>query len=237
MNISDIRNAYEENRQLKKKIAEFKGMDYDFQKLKEENEELRAELEITDSIRDYTPIQATVISRSPERWVEQVTINKGKHDGVHENMAVRTADGMVGEQREFERPPDARFVSAPARPSVALSCRKPRSHDDCGQSHSARRVYRRAGRNSCDRRVLYGGTLRRTAAGRATVVRHRVCRLRRSSILGSRACSGAWRWHCLRRRLDWTGCRSESGGSWFVGQRAGDVREESLVISKVSRLH
>ncbi|WLV23685.1 rod shape-determining protein MreC [Aciduricibacillus chroicocephali] len=98
-NISDIRNAYEENRQLKKKISEYKGMDYHIQKLKEENDELRAQLHITESIRDYTPIQATVISRSPERWVEQVTINKGKHDGVKENMAVRTADGMVGKIR------------------------------------------------------------------------------------------------------------------------------------------
>lgn len=98
-NIGDIKNAYSENRQLKKKISEYKGLDYNVQKLKEENEELRAQLELTESIRDYTPIQATVISRSPERWVEQVTINKGKHDGVKENMAVRTADGMVGKIR------------------------------------------------------------------------------------------------------------------------------------------
>src|SRR5699024_7206144 len=41
-------------------------------------------------------IQATVTSRSSERWVEQVTINKGTKDGVKPNMAVITADGMLG---------------------------------------------------------------------------------------------------------------------------------------------
>lgn len=95
-NVGDIKNTYEENRILKKKVSEYKGLVYDVQKLKDENEELRKNLDIADSIRDYSPIQATVISRSPERWVEQVTLNKGKQDGIKENMAVMTADGMVG---------------------------------------------------------------------------------------------------------------------------------------------
>src|SRR5699024_2028970 len=38
----------------------------------------------------------TVMSRTPERFVDQVTINKGKKDGVKKNMAVITADGMIG---------------------------------------------------------------------------------------------------------------------------------------------
>lgn len=94
--IGDIKNTYKENRVLKEKIAEYKGLSYDVQKLKEENEELRKNLDKSGSIMEYNPIQATVISRSPERWVDQVTINKGKQDGVKENMAVMTADGMVG---------------------------------------------------------------------------------------------------------------------------------------------
>jgi len=47
-------------------------------------------------MNDYTPIQATVVARSPERWFEQITINKRKQDGVKPNMAVISADGMVG---------------------------------------------------------------------------------------------------------------------------------------------
>lgn len=96
-NIKDIKNTYEENKVLREKLAEYKGLIYEVQKLKEDNEELRETIEKTDEMAlDFNPIQATVISRSPERWLEQVTINKGKQHGVQNNMAVITAEGMIG---------------------------------------------------------------------------------------------------------------------------------------------
>ncbi|MBP1968800.1 rod shape-determining protein MreC [Virgibacillus natechei] len=95
-NIDDVRNTYNENQLLKEQLSEYKSLIYEVQEIKEENEELRNTLDVTDSIRDYDPIQATVISRSPERWVEQITIDKGQQDGVARNMAVITAEGMVG---------------------------------------------------------------------------------------------------------------------------------------------
>ncbi|MFC2948484.1 rod shape-determining protein MreC [Virgibacillus sediminis] len=95
-NIDDVRNAYEENRILKEKLAEYGGLIYEVQELREENEELRDTLGITDSIREYTPVQASVVSRSPERWMEQITINKGEQDGIRPNMAVITSEGMIG---------------------------------------------------------------------------------------------------------------------------------------------
>ncbi|MFD1362922.1 rod shape-determining protein MreC [Lentibacillus salinarum] len=95
-NIDDVRNTYEENKRLREKVAEYKTLQYDVQELQEENAELRETLEKSESIREYAPIQASVISRSPERWIEQVTINKGTQDGIKENMAVITAEGMVG---------------------------------------------------------------------------------------------------------------------------------------------
>jgi len=95
-NIGDIKKTYQENQLLKEKVSEYKTLIYEVQELTEENEELRESLKVTDSIRDYNSIQATVISRSPERWIDQVTINKGKQAGVKKNMAVITAEGMVG---------------------------------------------------------------------------------------------------------------------------------------------
>ncbi|MFD2628683.1 rod shape-determining protein MreC [Oceanobacillus kapialis] len=97
-NVDDFRDTYSENKVLKEKLAEYKGLIYEVQELKEENEELRniAELKESDQMQNFTPIQATVMARSPERWVEQVTINKGSDDGVAENMAVITPDGMIG---------------------------------------------------------------------------------------------------------------------------------------------
>ncbi|MBP2077444.1 rod shape-determining protein MreC [Oceanobacillus polygoni] len=95
-NINDFKNTYEENQLLKEQLSQYQTLTYEVQEIKKENEELMALLEIEDSARDYDPIQATVISRSPERWVEQVTINKGRQDGVTNNMVVITAEGMVG---------------------------------------------------------------------------------------------------------------------------------------------
>ncbi|MBC5637583.1 rod shape-determining protein MreC [Ornithinibacillus sp. BX22] len=95
-NIDDIRNTYEENQILRERLAQYKGLIYEVQEIKDENEELRALLDKEDSIRSYNPIHATVTARSPERWIEQLTINKGKSDGVKVNMAVITAEGMIG---------------------------------------------------------------------------------------------------------------------------------------------
>ncbi|MEW9675898.1 rod shape-determining protein MreC [Lentibacillus sp. L22] len=95
-NINDVKDTYKENQLLKEKLSEYKSLVYEVQAMKEENKELRKTLDKTESIRDFNPIQATVMSRTPERWVDQVTINKGKQDGVKKNMAVITADGMIG---------------------------------------------------------------------------------------------------------------------------------------------
>src|SRR5699024_5458479 len=95
-NLDDLKNTYNENQILKEKLAEYKSLIYEVQELKEDNDELRKTLEKTESIQDFDPIQATVISRSPERWVERVTINKGSQHGIEPNMAVITAEGMIG---------------------------------------------------------------------------------------------------------------------------------------------
>lgn len=97
-NIDDIKNTYNENQILREQLGQYKGLIYETEELKEENKELREALELTesDSLRNFHAIQAIVISRSPERWLDEVTINRGKQHGVRENMVVITAEGMVG---------------------------------------------------------------------------------------------------------------------------------------------
>jgi rod shape-determining protein MreC len=97
-NIQDFRNTYEENQILKEQLSQYRGLIYEAQEVEKENEELRDMLGLleSDSIRSSESIHAIVIARSPERWMEQVTINKGKEHGVEANMLVMTADGMVG---------------------------------------------------------------------------------------------------------------------------------------------
>lgn len=95
-NLSDVKNTYEENQILREKLAQYKSLAFEVQELKKENEQLRASLDIEESSRDFDLIHATVIARSPERWIEQLTINRGSQHGVEVNMAVMTADGMIG---------------------------------------------------------------------------------------------------------------------------------------------
>lgn len=97
-NIDDFKNTYEENQILKEQISQYKGLVYDVQEINKENEQLRSALELieSDSIRSHEAIQAVVMSRSPERWLELITINKGKEHGVEANMLVMTAEGMIG---------------------------------------------------------------------------------------------------------------------------------------------
>jgi len=95
-NLKDIKNTYEENKILREKLAEYKTLIYEVQEIEKENEELRKALDIVESPRDFEPVMANVISRSPERWLEQLTINRGSNDGIKKNMAVMTVDGMIG---------------------------------------------------------------------------------------------------------------------------------------------
>lgn len=95
-NIEHIKNTYDENKVFREKIVEYKSLVYEIQELEKENDNLRNMLELIDSPRDYEAILATVIARSPERWIEQIIINQGKQHGIEKNMAVITGEGMIG---------------------------------------------------------------------------------------------------------------------------------------------
>ena len=94
--LKDLQHTYDENKKLKARLHEYVLLKTQVQDLKEENEELRDNLGKEDDLRKYSPIQATVIGRNPERWHEMLTINKGKRNGVEKNMAVITSTGLVG---------------------------------------------------------------------------------------------------------------------------------------------
>ncbi|SEO36117.1 rod shape-determining protein MreC [Amphibacillus marinus] len=95
-NVDDMRNVYNENQVLKENLAQYQQTLYEVQELRRDNEELLAIIDKTDNIMDYTPIQASVVARSPEAWFNQVTIDRGSQHGVAQDMAVITADGMIG---------------------------------------------------------------------------------------------------------------------------------------------
>ncbi|AKU25919.1 rod shape-determining protein MreC [Geobacillus stearothermophilus] len=95
-NVSDLRHTYEENQLLKARLEEYAALQAEVESLRQENERLRALLDKKESLRDFIPIQATVIGRNPDRWRETVIVNKGAQHGVKKDMAVITPAGLVG---------------------------------------------------------------------------------------------------------------------------------------------
>lgn len=102
-NISDLKNTYKENELLKSRLDEYMQLEADLQEYKVENEKLLAELGSVADLRRYNPIFSTVIGRNPDRWYDYVSIDKGAQDGIKTNMAVVTAQGLVGKVKSVSQ--------------------------------------------------------------------------------------------------------------------------------------
>ncbi|MDQ0156114.1 rod shape-determining protein MreC [Robertmurraya andreesenii] len=101
--LKDLQNTYSENKELKSRLDEMAKLEADVQQLTKENDELREILDKKETLRDYSPIQATVIGRNPDRWHELLIINKGKVNGIKANMAVVTANGLIGKVKSTQQ--------------------------------------------------------------------------------------------------------------------------------------
>ncbi|MCQ6278258.1 rod shape-determining protein MreC [Bacillus sp. EB600] len=92
----DLQNTYQENKQLKTRVDKLVSLEAQVQKLEKDNKQLRDVLGEKETLSDYKPLPATVIGRNPDRWHELLIIDKGKINGIEQNMAVMTATGLVG---------------------------------------------------------------------------------------------------------------------------------------------
>ncbi|MBU8879556.1 rod shape-determining protein MreC [Bacillus sp. FJAT-29790] len=95
-NVQDLQNTYTENKELKTRLEELARLESEVQMLKKDNVELREILDKKDALSAFEPRQATVIGRNPDKWNELLIINKGSKDGIKKNMAVITAQGLIG---------------------------------------------------------------------------------------------------------------------------------------------
>lgn len=89
-------NTYEENKRLKTRLAEYAAVQAELSDVRHENDRLRGIVGKEEDLRDYEPVQATVLARNPDQWEEKVVIDRGEVHGVKKNMAVMTADGLIG---------------------------------------------------------------------------------------------------------------------------------------------
>lgn len=101
-NIAELKNLYEENKVLKARLDEYAKLSVDYADIKKENEELRELIDFQESLRDYQTIPASVIARSPDRWNNLITLDKGSEDGVEVNMAVITPKGLIGKIKHVQ---------------------------------------------------------------------------------------------------------------------------------------
>jgi rod shape-determining protein MreC len=94
--IRGLNRLHEENIVLKERLDSMTNIEAELKLLSEENQRIRDLLDFKESIRDYEVITANVVGRSPVRWDNIITIDRGKKHGIERNMAVINQDGLIG---------------------------------------------------------------------------------------------------------------------------------------------
>jgi rod shape-determining protein MreC len=102
-NLQDLQNTYHENKQLKTRVDKLVSLEAQVQQLTKDNKELRDVLGEEKNLSDFKPLPASVIGRNPDRWHEMIIIDKGKKDGIKQNMAVMTAKGLIGKVKSVNQ--------------------------------------------------------------------------------------------------------------------------------------
>lgn len=64
--------------------------------LVEENDRLKDLANISGTLSGFKNINSTVVERNHSFWLENITINRGKKDGIDIGMAVVVSEGLVG---------------------------------------------------------------------------------------------------------------------------------------------
>ncbi|MFC4776462.1 rod shape-determining protein MreC [Paenibacillus sp. GCM10023252] len=97
--IGNLRTIYKENEQLRLTVAAYSRDKINYNFTQKENERYKKELEFTEAqkkLYDYNYLIAQVVAISNDPYNRTMRINLGLRDGIKENMAVTTVDGLVG---------------------------------------------------------------------------------------------------------------------------------------------
>ena len=97
--VGDAFDATDENKKLKKELAQARTELAEARTAARDNEQLRrmVDLQKEPAFPDgMNPVTARVIARSSTDWSSTIQINKGTDDGVREDQPVITGDGLVG---------------------------------------------------------------------------------------------------------------------------------------------
>lgn len=64
--------------------------------LEKEIDELKKTLQLNKTLTEYKPVNATVLSRNKGYFYNTITIDKGSKDGIKDDMAAVTYNGLIG---------------------------------------------------------------------------------------------------------------------------------------------
>lgn len=92
----DAKKNADENEQLHQQVAELNQKLVDYEKLKDENEQLKTIAGIKELYPDFEIIPASVISRDPADRYASFMIDKGSLHGIQVNDPIITQNGLVG---------------------------------------------------------------------------------------------------------------------------------------------
>ena len=94
--LSDLLSTYSENRDLKKSLSNLENQSSIISNLQEENDSLRASLNLSDKLGRDNVLTAEVSMRPSVTWLKELTINVGKSKNVSKSMLATSNGGVIG---------------------------------------------------------------------------------------------------------------------------------------------
>ena len=94
--ISDLLSTYNENRDLKKSLSNLENQSSIISNLQEENDSLRASLNLSDKLSRENVLTAEVSMRPSVTWLKELTINVGMSKNVSKSMLATSNGGVIG---------------------------------------------------------------------------------------------------------------------------------------------
>ncbi|MBW9331516.1 rod shape-determining protein MreC [Lactococcus raffinolactis] len=94
--VGNLLSTYQQNAKLSKKITSLTDNAAELDSLKAENKELKAALDLQNTLTNYEKVASNVVVRNPNAWGDTMTIDKGSADGLKDDMIIMSNGGVVG---------------------------------------------------------------------------------------------------------------------------------------------
>lgn len=94
--IKEKDNLYKKYKKLQNKENQINNVISQNENLENEVKKLKEQLELNTILSDKVFLNATVVTRNVGYWYEEITIDKGKKNGIEKDMAVINSKGLIG---------------------------------------------------------------------------------------------------------------------------------------------